>query len=223
MTSSMPKPSHIMYDVAKRLFDLVASAVALIVLSPVLFVVALLVRVKLGAPVIYRQLRPGKDGKLFTLYKFRSMTAAAPGVSHIDAVASDAQRLTPFGRLLRSTSLDELPELLNVLLGRMSLVGPRPLLPEYLDRYNEQQARRHEVRPGITGWAQVNGRNALDWDDRFALDVYYVDHRSLRLDARILLMTVRAVFSRQGVSGAGTDTMQPFDPERRGLQGRETR
>ena len=209
----MVKRSHRAFDATKRVVDLIVSAVLLVVLSPVLAVVALLVRAKLGSPVIFRQQRPGKDGRLFTLYKFRTMRDAAPGKAAetgVAAVDSDAERLTPFGRRLRSTSLDELPELVNVLKGDMSIVGPRPLLPEYLDRYNSEQARRHEVRGGITGWAQVNGRNALGWDERFKLDVYYVDHRSFALDARILLKTVSAVLSRKGVSAPGTETMQPF-------------
>jgi sugar transferase EpsL len=204
------KRSHTVYDLLKRTADVVAAAVSLVVLSSVFAVVALLVRLKLGSPVIFRQQRPGRGGRIFTLYKFRTMRDAAPGSNGVEAVESDAERLTPFGRRLRSTSLDELPELVNVLLGDMSVVGPRPLLPEYLDRYNEEQALRHEVRPGITGWAQVNGRNALSWDERFKMDVWYVDHRSIALDARILLKSVSAVVSREGVSGAGSETMQPF-------------
>jgi lipopolysaccharide/colanic/teichoic acid biosynthesis glycosyltransferase len=179
----------------------------------VLLVVAILVRLKLGSPVIFRQQRPGKSGRLFTNYKFRTMRGTSVADDSVAAVATDAERLTPFGRTLRSTSLDELPELWNVLRGDMSVVGPRPLLPEYLPRYNEEQARRHEVRPGITGWAQVNGRNAVSWTDRFAMDVWYVDRRSFALDARIVLKTVSAVFSREGVSDANTATMTPFDPE----------
>jgi len=204
------KRSHTVYDLLKRVVDFVVSAVALVLLSPVLAVVALLVRAKLGSPVIFRQQRPGKGGRIFTVYKFRTMRDATPGVTGADAVASDSERVTPFGKLLRSTSLDELPELVNVLRGDMSVVGPRPLLPEYLDRYNEEQARRHEVRPGITGWAQVNGRNAVSWNERFKMDVWYVDHRSFALDARILFKTVSAVVSREGVSAAGVETMQPF-------------
>ena len=199
-----------MYDAVKRGLDVAASTVALVVLSPVFAVVALLVRAKLGSPVIFRQQRPGRDGRLFTLYKFRTMRDAVPGTTGVDAVASDGERLTPFGRVLRSTSLDELPELVNVLRGQMSIVGPRPLLPEYLDRYNSEQSRRHEVRPGLTGWAQVNGRNALSWDERFKMDVWYVDHRSFALDARIVLRSFSAVISREGVSGPGAETMQPF-------------
>jgi sugar transferase EpsL len=209
----MVKRSHRTYDAMKRLLDAVAAAAGLVVLSPVLLVVAILVRAKLGPPVIFRQQRPGKDGTLFTIYKFRTMRGAPAGGSGVEAVASDAERITPFGRVLRSTSLDELPELVNVLLGQMSFVGPRPLLPEYLHRYNSEQARRHEVRPGITGWAQVNGRNAVTWDERFKLDVWYVDRRSFALDARILFKTVSAVLSRKGLSAPGTETMKPFDPD----------
>jgi len=204
------KHSRTAYDVLKRVVDLIVSAVALVVLSPLIAVVALLVSVKLGLPVIFRQRRPGKDARLFTVYKFRTMRDAAPGTSSAEAVGSDATRLTPLGRTLRSTSLDELPEFYNVFKGDMSIVGPRPLLSEYLDRYNEEQARRHEVRPGITGWAQVNGRNTVSWDERFKMDVWYVDHRSFTLDARILFKTVSAVLSREGVSAPGSETMQPF-------------
>ncbi len=206
------KRSHRAYDALKRVLDVTGAALLLVVLSVVLLVVAVLVRVKLGSPVLFIQSRPGRGGRLFTIYKFRSMRDAAPGVSATDAVASDAERLTSFGRFLRASSLDELPELWNVLLGQMSFVGPRPLLPEYLDRYNDEQARRHEVRPGITGWAQVNGRNAQSWEDRLAMDVWYVDHRSLALDARILAMTVGTVVKREGVSAPGSATMEPFDP-----------
>jgi lipopolysaccharide/colanic/teichoic acid biosynthesis glycosyltransferase len=200
-----------MYDAVKRVLDVVTSAVALVVLSPVLAVIAILVRLMLGSPVVFRQARPGRAGRIFTLYKFRTMREAAAGTSSAEAVASDPARLTRLGRTLRATSLDELPELYNVLRGDMSIVGPRPLLPEYLDRYNERQARRHEVRPGITGWAQANGRNAVPWAERFEMDVWYVDHRSLALDARILLKSVAAVASREGVSGPGAETMQPFE------------
>jgi len=204
------KRSHRVYDVVKRALDVAASALALIVLSPVLLVVAVLVRIGLGAPVVFRQQRPGRHGRIFTLYKFRTMRDAPFGTTRIDAVASDAERLTPLGRSLRGTSLDELPQLVNVFCGDMSIVGPRPLLPEYLDRYNEEQARRHEVRPGITGWAQVNGRNAVSWDERFTMDVWYVDHRSFTLDARIALRSLWALVSREGVSAPGVETMEPF-------------
>jgi lipopolysaccharide/colanic/teichoic acid biosynthesis glycosyltransferase len=203
------------YDLVKRAGDIVVSAILLVVLSPVLFVVAIFVRLKLGSPVLFRQRRPGKGGRLFTNLKFRSMRDLPATGSAVDAVASDADRLTPFGRFLRASSLDELPELWNVLVGDMSLVGPRPLLPEYLERYNAEQARRHEVRPGITGWAQVNGRNATSWEDRFNMDVYYVDNRSFALDLRVLAMTVGTVLKREGVSSEGSATMEPFDPSRK--------
>jgi len=208
------KPSRRPYDIVKRLADIVFSAVLLVVLSPVLLVLALLVRAKLGSPILFTQMRPGLGGRLFRLRKFRSMLPVPAETPAASAVASDAERLTRFGRLLRSTSLDELPELYNVLVGEMSIVGPRPLLPEYLERYNETQARRHEVRPGITGWAQVNGRNSVTWEERLAADVYYVDHRSLALDLRILVLTIGAVLDRSGVSAPGSATMEPFDPDR---------
>jgi lipopolysaccharide/colanic/teichoic acid biosynthesis glycosyltransferase len=189
----------------KRALDVVVSLVALIVLSPVLAAVAVSVRRALGRPVLFRQQRPGLRGRPFTLYKFRTMRPAEPGRE-----AGEAERLTPLGSFLRSTSLDELPELWNVLRGDMSLVGPRPLLMEYLPLYTPEQARRHEVRPGITGWAQVNGRNAITWDEKFRLDVWYVDHRSLRLDLRILAMTVWKVFVREGITERGQATMSAF-------------
>jgi len=186
----------------------------LVLLSPILLVIALAVRVNLGSPVLFRQPRPGKGGAIFTISKFRTMRHAGDASTAVTNVATDADRLAPFGRFLRSTSLDELPEIWNVLVGDMSLVGPRPLLPEYLPRYNEEQARRHEVRPGITGWAQVNGRNATTWKERFAMDVYYVDNRSLALDLRILAMTVGTVLTRKGVTAPGSASMEPFDPAR---------
>jgi len=206
------KHSHRAYDIVKRLADVTVSALLLVVLSPVLIVVAVLVRGSLGSPVLFRQQRPGRNGRLFTNLKFRSMRDLPGEGSAVEAVTSDAERLTPLGRFLRSSSLDELPELWNVLVGDMSLVGPRPLLPEYLTRYNEEQARRHEIRPGITGWAQVNGRNATSWEDRFRMDVYYVDNRSFALDMRVLAMTVTTVLKREGVSSPGSATMEPFDP-----------
>jgi sugar transferase EpsL len=177
----------------KRAFDLAGASVLLVVLSPVVAVVALLVRVSLGAPVLFRQTRPGKDARLFELLKFRTMRAET---SEAGGSQGDAERLTPLGRVLRSLSLDELPELWNVVRGDMSLVGPRPLLPDYVPRYSPEQARRHEVRPGITGWAQVNGRNALTWEERFRLDVWYVDNVSLLLDLRILFRTLLTVLRR---------------------------
>ena len=191
----------------KRFFDFTAAAVALLLLCLPLLALTLLVRRKLGRPAFFRQVRPGLHGKPFEMVKFRSMTdARGPD----GALLPDADRLTPFGRFLRSSSLDELPGLWNVLKGDMSLVGPRPLLMEYLPLYSPTQARRHEVRPGITGWAQVNGRNAIGWDDKFKLDVWYVDNRSLWLDLRILWMTVRKVLVRDGISAAGEATMPIF-------------
>jgi len=189
----------------KRFLDIVLSVVLMLVLLPVLFVIALLVRLKLGSPVLFRQVRPGWEGRPFTIVKFRTM---APTVAA--APAPDADRLTPFGRRFRATSLDELPELWNVLKGEMSLVGPRPLLTAYLERYTPEQARRHEVRPGITGWAQVNGRNAATWEERLRLDVWYVDNRSLALDLRILLRTIGLVFSQEGIAAPGEATMPEF-------------
>ena len=191
----------------KRAFDLLIAAVALVLLAPVLAITALLVRVGLGSPVLFRQQRPGLHGAPFTLIKFRTMTdrRGADG-----ALLPDAERLPALGRFLRASSLDELPELWNILRGEMSLVGPRPLLMQYLPLYSAEQARRHDVRPGLTGWAQVNGRNALTWDAKFAADVWYVDNRSLALDLRILWLTVLAVFARKGISAAGEATMPPF-------------
>ncbi|MYM36167.1 sugar transferase [Duganella sp. FT94W] len=191
----------------KRLFDIIISGAALIVLSPVILTVAILIRLKLGSPVLFRQTRPGLNGQPFQMIKFRSMLNA---VDANGAQLPDAERLTPFGKLLRSTSIDELPELWNVFIGDMSLVGPRPLLMQYLPLYNEEQQRRHEVRPGITGWAQVNGRNALAWEDKFRLDVWYVDQQSFWLDLRILALTVKTVLIRQGISAEGHVTMQKF-------------
>ena len=191
----------------KRFFDFTAAAVALLLLCLPLLALTLLVRRKLGRPAFFRQVRPGLHGRPFEMVKFRSMTdARGPD----GALLPDADRLTPFGRFLRSSSLDELPGLWNVLKGDMSLVGPRPLLVEYLPLYSPEQARRHEVRPGITGWAQVNGRNAIGWDDKFRLDVWYVDHRSLWLDLKILWLTVKKVLVRDGISAAGEATMARF-------------
>ena len=192
----------------KRVFDFVAASLALLMLALPLLVLAWLIRLKLGSPVLFSQVRPGLHGKPFIMVKFRTMTddRGPDGI-----LLPDAQRLTPFGRFLRASSLDELPELWNVLKGEMSLVGPRPLLMEYLPLYTPEQARRHEVRPGITGWAQVNGRNAISWADKFALDVWYVDHRSLWLDVRILWRTVRKVLVRDGISAPGDATMPKFE------------
>ena len=191
----------------KRLFDIVVSACALLVLALPLWVLMWQVRRKLGSPVFFTQVRPGLHGKPFKMVKFRSMTSERGPDGEL---LPDAVRLTPFGRFLRSTSLDELPELWNVLKGDMSLVGPRPLLMEYLPLYSPEQVRRHEVRPGITGWAQVNGRNAISWEAKFKLDVWYVDHRSLWLDIKILWLTIKKVLVREGISAAGEATMGKF-------------
>lgn len=191
----------------KRLFDLIVTVTALIVLSPIMLAVALVVRATLGAPVLFRQARPGLHGAPFTLYKFRTMRDARDAHGNL---LPDAQRLHPIGRFLRSTSLDELPELVNVLRGDMSLVGPRPLLMEYLPHYTPAQARRHAVKPGLTGWAQVSGRNALTWDEKFARDLWYVDNLSFRLDLRILARTVGVVLRREGISRPGHATAEKF-------------
>ena len=193
----------------KRLFDFLVSLSALLLLSPLLLVVAVLVWRNLGAPIFFSQVRPGQRGRRFTLRKFRTMTEAHGADGRL---RSDAERLTPFGRTLRATSIDELPELWNVLRGEMSLVGPRPLLVAYLERYTTEEARRHEVRPGLTGWAQVNGRNATTWDERLRLDVWYVDHRNFWLDLLILARTVALVFRREGNSAPGEATMPEFRP-----------
>jgi lipopolysaccharide/colanic/teichoic acid biosynthesis glycosyltransferase len=191
----------------KRVFDVVVSATALVVLAPVMGLIALAVWRTMGRPVLFRQVRPGLHGKPFVMYKFRTMRDLRDAEGKL---LPDEARLTPFGRWLRSTSLDELPELLNVLRGEMSLVGPRPLLMEYLDRYTPEQARRHEVKPGITGWAQIHGRNNLSWDERFKLDVWYVDNWSLWLDLKILWRTLWMVLRREGISAQGHATMPRF-------------
>lgn len=193
--------------IGKRAFDLVVVLASAPFWIPVALALGLLVRLKIGSPVLFTQKRPGLGGRIFTLYKFRSMTDARDGSGRL---LPDAERLTPFGQWLRRTSLDELPELLNVLRGEMSLVGPRPLLVQYLDRYSPEQARRHEVLPGITGWAQVNGRNAISWDDKFRLDVWYVDHRSFWLDLKTLALTVSKVLLSEGISAPGDATMPEF-------------
>jgi len=191
----------------KRLFDMISSFLGLLLLSPVILLVAWKISRKLGSPVLFRQVRPGKDGKPFEMVKFRTM---------LDAVDSngqplpDEERMTPFGSFLRSSSLDELPELWNVLKGNMSLVGPRPLLMEYLPLYSEEQYRRHEARPGVTGWAQINGRNAISWEDKFKLDVWYVDNRSFWLDIKIIFLTIKKVLVRDGISADGEATMTKF-------------
>jgi sugar transferase EpsL len=191
----------------KPLFDFVISVIALVLLSPLLIVIALAVRRKMGSPIFFSQERPGFKGMPFTLYKFRTMIELSNAEGH---QRPDAERLTLLGRFLRSTSLDELPELFNVLKGEMSIVGPRPLLTQYLSRYTPEQARRHEVKPGITGWAQVNGRNAITWEEKFNLDVWYVDHQSFWLDLRIIFLTIWKILKREGISQPGQATMEEF-------------
>lgn len=191
----------------KCLLDFILAWIGVSVLSPLLLILALLVSFKIGSPIIFTQTRPGLHGKPFTIYKFRTMTDERDADGNL---LPDAERLTRFGRFLRSTSLDELPELFNVLKGDMSLVGPRPLLMQYLERYTPEQARRHEVRPGITGWAQINGRNAITWEEKFALDVWYVDNYSLWLDIKIIVLTIWKVLKREGISQQGEATMAEF-------------
>lgn len=195
----------------KRLFDFVFALFGLVVLSPLLLLLIVLVRIFLGVPVLFRQVRPGLHGQPFQLIKFRTMTDTRDRAGNL---LSDAERLTGFGRFLRSTSMDELPELINVLKGDMSFVGPRPLLMQYLDRYTPEQARRHEVKPGITGWAQVNGRNATTWEQRFKLDTWYVDNRSFCLDLKIIGITIGKIAKREGVAQPGQSTMEEFKPEK---------
>lgn len=191
----------------KRILDIIISMLAMIILSPLYLVVAVLVRIKLGAPVIFAQQRPGKDEKIFKLYKFRTMTDARDENGEL---LPDEKRMTTFGRFLRSTSLDELPELWNIFIGQMSLVGPRPLLVKYLPLYNEQQKKRHNVRPGLTGLAQVNGRNAISWEERFELDVEYVQNVSFVTDLKILFKTISTVFKREGIQSENSATMEAF-------------
>jgi lipopolysaccharide/colanic/teichoic acid biosynthesis glycosyltransferase len=194
----------------KRLFDIISSLCGLILLSPVIAIVAWHISRKLGSPVLFRQVRPGKDGKPFEMVKFRTMLDA------VDAIGNplpDEQRMTSFGSFLRSSSLDELPGLLNVLKGDMSLVGPRPLLIEYLPLYSKEQHRRHEVRPGVTGWAQINGRNAISWEDKFKLDVWYVDNRSLFLDIKIIFLTIHKVLKKESISHMNTEASSRFKGE----------
>ena len=191
----------------KRIFDFLVALFALLTLLPVVIVVAVLIRFKLGSPILFTQDRPGLHGKIFKMMKFRTML---DGKDKQGNLLPDNERMTPFGAFLRSTSLDELPGLFNVLKGDMSLVGPRPLLVQYLPLYNAVQARRHDVRPGITGWAQVNGRNAISWEQKFKLDVWYVDNQSFLLDIKILLLTVKKVFVREGISADGHVTIEPF-------------
>lgn len=196
--------------ISKRIFDLIFAALALILLSPIILIMALLVRLFIGTPILFKQKRPGCQGRPFFIYKFRTMTNRR---ARDGSLLPDAQRLTPFGRFLRSLSLDELPELFNILRGDMSLVGPRPLLMEYLPLYSPEQARRHEAIPGLTGWAQVNGRNVADWPTRFALDVWYVDHWSFWLDIKIIFMTLWKVIRREGVNQPGQATVEYFKGE----------
>ena len=191
----------------KRLLDIILSLIALVVLSPVLLVTALLIRTNLGSPVIFSQDRPGKNEKIFKLYKFRSMTDER---DELGELLPDSERLPKFGRILRSTSLDELPELWNILKGDMSIVGPRPLLTQYLTLYNKEQKRRHEVRPGLTGYAQINGRNSLNWEDRFKYDVEYVEKLNFIMDCKIVLLTIKKVFIKEGISSETSQTMEPF-------------
>jgi lipopolysaccharide/colanic/teichoic acid biosynthesis glycosyltransferase len=193
---------------AKRLSDILVSTLVSLLLSPLLGVLAMLVRLKLGSPVLFRQQRPGLNGRPFTIVKFRTMNDKRDAQGNL---LPDAERLTKFGKFLRASSLDELPELWNVLKGEMSLVGPRPLLLQYLPLYTPEQARRHEVRPGITGWAQVNGRNALTWEEKFALDVWYVDNHTLWLDLRIIFLTFSKIIRREAINQPGQATMKPFE------------
>jgi sugar transferase EpsL len=191
----------------KRLFDIISSVAGLIVISPLLVVLAVLVRLKLGSPILFRQQRPGLGGKAFVIYKFRTMTDQCDASGNL---LPDEQRLPAFGRFLRSTSFDELPELFNVLKGDMSIVGPRPLMMKYLERYSPQQARRHDVKPGITGWAQINGRNAISWEDKFKLDVWYVDNWTFWLDMKIILKSAWMVIAKEGITQQGRATMDEF-------------
>ena len=191
----------------KRILDFILSLIALVILSPIILVIAILVRIKLGSPVIFKQKRPGLNEKIFTLYKFRTMTDAKDENGNL---LPENIRLTKFGKILRSTSLDELPELFNILKGDMSIVGPRPLLVKYLPLYNKSQKHRHDVRPGFTGWAQCNGRNALSWEEKFDLDIYYVNHVSFFIDVKILFKTIKIVLLREGISSDTSVTMEEF-------------
>ncbi|MGH1352635.1 MAG: sugar transferase [Methyloligellaceae bacterium] len=195
----------------KRLFDLTVIILLLPVITPLLLFLIIFVKIKLGGPIFFQQTRPGLNGKPFRIIKFRSMTDKRDAEGNL---LPDAIRLTPFGKFLRSTSLDELPELWNVLKGEMSLVGPRPLLMEYLPLYSKHQSRRHEVRPGITGWAQINGRNSISWEERFEMDIYYVENRSIMFDLKILFLTISKVFKREGISAKGEATMPKFAGEK---------
>lgn len=200
-------PHQLYRSKLKRYLDLAGATLVLVILAPILALISMIIRLRLGAPVLFRQRRPGLSGKPFTLYKFRTMVDAFDGNGN---PLSDAARLTKFGHFLRSTSLDELPGFFNILKGEMSLVGPRPLLLHYLDYYTPEQARRHEVKPGITGWAQVNGRNIITWEQKFALDVWYVDHLSFWLDLKIILLTAWKILTREGISHPGHVTVEQF-------------
>lgn len=191
----------------KSFLDRLVAAIALLIFSPIMLLVAIAIYMRMGSPILFTQLRPGKDGKIFTFYKFRTMTSDRDAQGNL---LPDAQRLTPFGQFLRQTSLDELPQLWNVLKGDMSFVGPRPLIVKYLERYTPEQARRHQVKPGITGWVQVNGRNALSWEEKFKLDVWYVDNWTLWLDLKILFLTVFKVLQQEGISQEGYATSEEF-------------
>ncbi|MGH2016626.1 sugar transferase [Aerococcus urinaeequi] len=191
----------------KRMIDIMVSIIALILLSPIFLILSIVIKMKLGSPIFFSQERPGKNGKIFKMYKFRTMTDAKDIEGNL---LPDSERLTGFGRKLRATSLDELPELWNILKGDMSLIGPRPLLKEYLFLYNDFQKRRHDVRPGLTGWAQVNGRNLLIWNDKFLLDVYYVEHISFIFDIKIILLTIKSILKREGINSESSDTMEKF-------------
>ena len=197
-----------MYKFFKRFFDIFCSAVLLIVLSPIMLAVSLAVKISDGGHVLFKQKRPGKDGKIFTVYKFRTMSEKTEDEN--GNPLSDMERMTKTGAFLRKTSLDELPQFMNVLKGEMSFIGPRPLLCEYLDLYTPEQMRRHDVRPGITGWAQVNGRNAISWEEKFDCDIYYVDNMSLALDIKIIFMTIKNVLTHSGINSSESDTMEKF-------------
>jgi lipopolysaccharide/colanic/teichoic acid biosynthesis glycosyltransferase len=194
----------------KRMFDIFFSMIALIIFAPVILLVALVINMSMGRPIFFRQIRPGLNGKAFSIYKFRTMTGERDEKGNL---LPDSKRLSSLGKFLRSTSLDELPELLNVLKGEMSLVGPRPLLMQYLDRYTFQQARRHEMKPGITGWAQINGRNAITWEQKFEYDVWYVNHQSMRLDFKIMVITILKIIKREGINQPGQATAEEFNPQ----------
>lgn len=213
MENNVKQNSGIYRRFFKRPMDFFLSLIALIILSPVMLIVSILVRMKLGSPILFKQERPGLNEKIFTMYKFRTMT---DGKDAQGKLLPDSVRLTKFGRILRATSLDELPELFNILKGDMSIVGPRPLLVQYLPLYNQQQKRRHEVRPGLSGYAQVNGRNAISWEDKFNLDIQYVDSITFIGDWKIIFLTLKKVFVKEGINSETSMTMEPFEGERLG-------